>query len=126
MKKLLLAILSPVLLSAALTTSASAQNSNYSKVGETEAGDPIMLNLLTIKGTRFQLFQAYGSGIMQMSFRGNCGEAVVYLEETVIANSAGTILVEEKSNEKFRNLDPNSALGISLRTVCKGIGAKGW
>ena len=90
-------------------------------VGTDKVGNPILLDTQEIRGTTFKLISAYGNGISEATFKGECGESRIFLTKIGIYSSSGRTLMEDKKSEEVP-FKAESSIGKSMTFVCRRIG----
>lgn len=106
---------------------AVAQNrENYVKVGKDSSGNPILLDLTTIRGTSYEMFGRYGNnGLFKATYRASCAENRLFVSNAVIYSAGGRALAKDISYKEI-SFAPSSAADKSIGIVCGRIHAPAW
>lgn len=95
------------------------------EIGRDTVGIPAFLDLTTIQGSNYKMFQQYGSGISEISMSVSCAQGRMFVTRLAIYNAEGHKIVEDRQRKEVSPA-PGSVGAKSMQFVCHRIGALGW
>lgn len=90
----------------------------YLQVGSNRNGDPIVLDLSSVKGTEYTLLEQRDNGIARRTLRAACSQGRLFSKRLAIYTSNGNLAkVDRTEQEIFPK--PRSADANSMEIVCR-------
>ncbi len=107
-------------LSLGSTAIAQASNSNlYIQVGSDGNGEPIVLDLASIKGNEYILLQKHGNGKAQTTLRAACGQGRLFSNRLSVYTSAGQLIRDDQTKREIFP-KPGTPEANAMEIVCRG------
>lgn len=127
LQRLVCGLTSAVISVTGFIASASGQDSDkFVNLGFNSAGSPMLLDIESIRGTNFKIYQSLSSEqVLVNSFNVSCGEARLFATGSVSYTRDGVKLSESKKRREFQ-YQQGSAAGNAMQFICRRIGARGW
>ncbi|MBW4615527.1 MAG: hypothetical protein KME21_20075 [Desmonostoc vinosum HA7617-LM4] len=96
----------------------TTDNNIYIQVGEDNNGNPITLDVTSIKGTEYTLLYEQGEEIARTTFHASCGKGRLFSKRVSFYTAAGKLTRENKiEREVFPK--PGTADANSMAIVCQ-------
>jgi len=93
----------------------------YVQVGADTNGNPITLDLSSIKGTEYNLLHKHGSDTLQTTLHASCGEGRLFSTRVSLYTLTGKLTSDDKTvREIFPK--PGTAEHDAMEIVCQGAG----
>ncbi|MEA5565890.1 hypothetical protein [Anabaena sp. UHCC 0399] len=96
----------------------TSKDNFYLQVGSNRNGDPIVLDLASVKGTEYTLLEQHGNGIARRTLRAACIQGRLFSRRLAVYGSNGHLhRVDKTEQEIFPK--PRSADANSMEIVCR-------
>ncbi|MBH8553260.1 hypothetical protein I8751_12935 [Nostocaceae cyanobacterium CENA357] len=107
-------------LSLGSTAIAQANNNNlYIQVGSDGNGEPIVLDLASIKGNEYILLQKHDKGTAQTTLRAACGQQRLFSKRLSVYTSAGHLIRDDQTKREIFP-KPGTPEANAMEIVCRG------
>ncbi|RCJ37899.1 hypothetical protein A6770_13995 [Nostoc minutum NIES-26] len=118
-------VVATIILSCGSTAIAQTTNNNlYIQVGSDSNGEPIILDLASIKGTEYIILQKHDDGMAQTNLRASCGQHRLVSTRLSIYNSTGKLTRDDKTKREI-SLKLGTPEANSMEIVCRGSEVRG-
>jgi hypothetical protein len=106
------------------TAIAQITNNNlYIQVGSDRNGDPITLDLASVKGSEYILLQQHGGGTTQTTLRASCSQGRLFSKKFSLYTSTGELISNEKTEREIFP-KPGTPDAVSMEIVCRGVNTR--
>jgi hypothetical protein len=117
-------VVATIILSFSSTASAQTINNNlYIQVGSGSNGEPVILDLASIKGTEYVIIQKHGDGMTQTNLRASCGQHKLTSTRLSLYNSTGQLTRDDKTKREI-SFKLGTPEANSMEIVCRGAEAR--
>ncbi|WP_414565860.1 hypothetical protein [Anabaena sp. CCY 9613] len=111
------------------TANAEITDNSFSldiQVGADNYGNPIILDLASVKGTEYTLSQKHGDGVAKTTLQAACNQGKLYATRFAVYNSTGK-LTSNQTIEREIVLKPDTAdaNATSMQIVCRAANKLG-
>lgn len=90
----------------------------YLQVGSNRNGDPIVLDLASVKGTEYTLLEQHGNGISRRTLRAVCSQGRLFSRRSAVYSANGHLTRVDKTEQEIFP-KPRSADANSMEIVCR-------
>ncbi len=109
-------------ISLSLSSTAIAQTVNnfiYIEVGADSHGNPITLDLSSIKGTEYVILYEHGNQTVKTTLHASCGEGRLFSKRVSLYTLTGQLTSDDKTEREIFP-KPGTADAGSMKIVCQG------
>lgn len=96
----------------------------YVQVGSDNNGEPILLDLASIKETEYIILQKHGDGMAQTTLLASCDRHSLVSKRLSLYNSTGQLMRDDKNKREIVP-KPGTPEANSMEIVCRGVAFDG-
>jgi hypothetical protein len=109
-----------------LSSTAIAQTNNnnlYIQVGSDRNGEPIVLDLASVKGNEYILLQKHGNGTAKSTLHAACSQRRLFSQRLSVYTSAGQLTRDDQTKREIFP-KPGTPEANAMEIVCRGANVK--